>query len=188
MDSPKSDFAARRKQKTRAALRRAMLQLLIEKPFNQIQILDLTLRAKVGYATFFRHYASTNEVLDEIASDEIHELLGMTIPVFEQFDSKASVKALCQYVFDRRSLWRALLTGGAAHSVRAQFVRQALEWSHKASSKGRTPVPMDLGTICAAGSTIDALAWWLGSDGAYSADQMARFISRLIISPFIGNQ
>ena len=78
-----------------------------------------------------------------------------------------------------------LLTGGAAHSVRAEFVRQAREWAAR-MDEGPAPIPTDLGTVCSAGSTIDALAWWLGSGDAYSAEDMAGFIDRLIISPFVG--
>lgn len=180
-----SAFAETRRERTRAALRSAMLAMLAEKPFEQIQILDLTRAAGVGYATFFRHYAGTQDLLDEIASDQIRKLLEMAIPVMQQFDNQASLTALCLYVCEQRSLWRVLLTGGAAHSVRAEFVRQAREWSRKADGR-ETSVPLDLGTVCAAGSTIDALAWWLEQGEGYGAEEMAGFINRLIIAPFVG--
>ena len=183
MNRPILGFAEARKERTRVALRSAMLEILVEKPFDQIQILDLTGRAKVGYATFFRHYSSPTDVLDEIAGDQIRELLEMTIPVFMQVDSATSVRALCHYIFDRRSLWSVLLTGGAAHSMRSEFVRQAREWSRKIEGATMT-VPLDLGTICAAGSTIDALAWWLEHGQSYPVDEIAEFINRLVIVPF----
>lgn len=185
MTSAKSTAAETRKLRTRTALRTAMLELLTEKPFDQIQITDLTGRAHVGYATFFRHYENTEQVLNEVAGDEIHELLEMSIPVLQQFDSSVSTRALCQYVYDRRSLWRTLLTGGAAHAVRGEFVRQAREWSRRFDGLD-TEVPIDLGTVCAAGSTIDALAWWLERADSYSVDEIAAFIDRVIITPFIG--
>lgn len=162
-----------------------MLSLLAEKPFDEIQILDLTARAQVGYATFFRHYAGPREVLDEVAGEEIRGLFEMTIPVFRRSESAVSLATLCRYVQDRQVLWRTLLTGGAAHSVRAEFVRQAREWARR-SDQAQTPVPTDLGTICSAGSTIDALAWWLDEGEAHSAEEMAGFIDRLIIGPFVG--
>lgn len=183
--SVNSASAETRKQNTRAALRGAMLALIAEKPFEQIQILDLTGRAKVGYATFFRHYSSTQDVLDEVVGDQIRELLEMTIPVLHRYDSAASMRALCQYVSDRQGLWRPLLTGGAAHTVRAEFVRQAREWAKRAGGAGKTSVPVDLGTVCSAGSTIDALAWWLREGESHTVDEIAGFIDRLVIRPFI---
>lgn len=185
MANGNSDFAELRRTKSRTALRAAMLEILAEKPFDQIQILELTVRAGVGYATFFRHYSGTVDVLDEVAGDQIRDLLGMTIPVFEQFDSAVSLRALCHYIAEHRSLWRTLLTGGAAHRVRSEFVRQAREWSRRVGG-GPTSVPVDLGTVCAAGSTIDALAWWLEQGQAYSIDDMADFINALVIAPFVG--
>lgn len=174
-----------RKRKTREALCAAMLDLLAEKPFDEIQILELTVRAGVGYATFFRHYAQPVEVLDEVAGELIRELLAMTVPAFERTDSAAGLRSLCGYVLERRALWHTLLTGGAGYRVRAEFVRQAREWSRHGDGKP-TSVPIDLGTVCAAGSAIDALAWWLDQGEAYSAEEMADFIDRLIISPFVG--
>jgi AcrR family transcriptional regulator len=187
MNSGVPGYAETRKERTRVALRAAMLEILGEKPFDQIQILDLTGRATVGYATFFRHYSSTSDVLDEIAGDQIRELLEMTIPVFLHVDSAASVKALCEYIFERRSLWRILLTGGAAASVRGEFVRQACEWSRKVEGR-KMAVPLELGTVCAAGSTLDALAWWLDHDASLPIDQIARFVNQLVTAPFIGGE
>ena len=179
---PSSDT---RKRRTRQALGAAMLELLAEKPFEDIQILELTARAQVGYATFFRHYTQPVDVLDEVAGDLIRELLALSIPAFERTDSAAGLRALCRYVLDQRAVWQPLLTGGAAYRVRAEFVRQAREWSRQGDG-GPTSVPVDLGTVCAAGSAIDALAWWLERGDAYSAEEMADFIDRLIIAPFVG--
>lgn len=188
MNNGISEFAETRKEKSRAALRAAMLAMLGEKPFEQIQILELTSRAGIGYATFFRHYSSTDDLLDEVAGDQIRELLGMTIPAFRRSESAATLRTLCRYVSDHRALWHTLLTGGAAHSVRAEFVRQAREWSRKSDSALPPSVPVDLGTVCAAGATLDALGWWLDQGQAYSAEDMSGFIDRLIISPFVGER
>jgi AcrR family transcriptional regulator len=186
MDSAKTAFATQRKKRTRDALHAAMLALLAEMPFDRIQILDLTTKAKVGYATFFRHYSGTEDLLNEVAGDEIRELFRMTMPVLDQHGSRKTLQALCRYLSDRKILWRVLLTGGAAHSVRAEFIRQAVEWSRQSDGKNATAVPVELGTICAAGSTLDALAWWLEAGKAHSVEEMADFIDRLIIAPFIG--
>jgi len=186
MTRDNSSSAATRKKKTRTALRSAMLDLLCEMPFERIQITDLTARAHVGYATFYRHYDATEDLLNEIAGDQIEQLLGMTIPVMAQYDSSVSLRALCQFVQERRDLWRALLAGGAAHTVRAEFVRQARKWAD-ASDRQDTDVPVDLGTVCAAGSTIDALAWWMEEGADRSVDEMAEYINRLNILPFVGD-
>jgi hypothetical protein len=93
---------------------------------------------------------------------------------------------LCEYVQEHRVLWRTLLTGGASAAVRAEFVRQARAWAHDPPVTRPTVVPVDLGTVCCAGSTIDALAWWLEREEDHSAAQIAAWIDELIIAPFVG--
>src|SRR6202000_748732 len=100
-----------RMARSRQALRTALFDLLAEKPFDQIAITEITIKAKVGYATFFRHYESKEELLNELAASEIERLFELSIPMFLKRDSAESCRALCAYVLERRDLWRALLTG-----------------------------------------------------------------------------
>src|SRR5436305_623348 len=101
--------------RTRAALRDALLVLLEQKPFEQITIREIAAQSGTGYATFFRHYETKGELLNDIAAAEIGGLLALALPVlFVETDSRAAARTLCAYVDERRTLWSALLTGGAA--------------------------------------------------------------------------
>jgi AcrR family transcriptional regulator len=173
-----------RMMRSRQALRAALFDLLGEKPFDQIAITEITIRAKVGYATFFRHYESKDELLNELAASEIARLFEMTIPMFLEANSAESCRVLCAYVLEHRALWRALLTGGAAAILRAEFVRQAQDWTRK-SAQMELKIPADLAAVCCAGSTIDALAWWLGQKKPLPVEEIAGIINRCIIAPFI---
>lgn len=184
MSKPAVQTHASRKAQSRKAMCDAMLELLEERSFDQIQITDLTARAGVGYATFFRHFQSLSDVLEAAAGEEISALLEMSIPLLSQSDSAVSTLAICRYVAQRKDIWRTLLTGGAAHRVRGEFVRQARVWAAREDERqGR--VPIDLGTVCTAGATIDALAWWLERDASYDVEALAQYIDRAIIAPFL---
>jgi len=125
-------------------------------------------------------------VLEEVAGQKIRELLAATMPVLAEFDSKTNMRILCQYVLDHRELWRTLLTGGAAHSVRAEFVRQACERTANSPHRINPRVPVELGTVCASGALLDALGWWLADDHGYAVEDMAQYIGALIIEPLLG--
>src|SRR5699024_5059526 len=112
-----------RQLRSRRALTGAMLELLEEKPFDQVTIREISSRAGTGYATFFRHYATKESLLADIASEEIADLLAMTTPVLYDINSSESTRALCGHVAEHRQLWTALLTGGAASTVREEFIR-----------------------------------------------------------------
>lgn len=174
-----------RQVRSRKALTAAMLALLEEKPFEQVTIREISARSGTGYATFFRHYSTKDALLSDVASEEIAELLAMTVPVLYDTNSYESTRALCSYVHDHRKLWTALLTGGAAAIVREEFIRQARGLADNVQSEEW--LPADLGVVHGTGSTIDLLAWWLAQEeDAYTPAQMATILNRLIIAPLVG--
>ena len=175
-----------RQIRSRNALHAALLELLEEKPFDQLTIREITARAGTGYATFFRHYPTKEELLNDVASEEIAALLAMTMPILHQADSFESTLALCRYVADHGSLWSALLTGGAAAIVRDEFIRQARGLAQREAPR-HDWLPADLGVVHGTGSTIDILAWWLAKGSHYNADQIAPILHRLVIAPLIND-
>src|ERR1700744_2328881 len=173
-----------RMARSRQALRTALFDLLAEKPFDQIAITEITIKAKVGYATFFRHYESKDELLNELAASEIERLFELSIPMFLRSESLNAGHALCSYVFEHRALWRALLTGGAAAILRAEFVRQAQNWARK-NSKKKLTVPGGLRFVGTSSSTIDVLGWWLSQQKPLPVEEIVEIINSRIITPFI---
>lgn len=168
--------------RTQIALRCALLELLEEQPFEQIKIRDITTRAAVGYATFFRRYTDKDHLLDDLATDEIHRLMTMTLPLFFTVDTLASTQALCAYVWEHRKMWRALLTGGAAASLKEEYLRQALALAQE-SSHGEVWLPDDLAVTFSVTAILEMLAWWLKTSSPPTVREMAAIIDRLAISP-----
>ncbi len=167
-------------QRSVSALRNALLELLVDKTFDRISITELTARAGLSYTTFFRHFASKEALLNDVASSLIQDLLSLSVPVVSRAGRFASCRALCFYVHGKKELWRSLLTGGAAQIVQAEFVRQArlwtpnLHWPHDW-------LPVDLGIIWSARGTIHILSWWLEHEQDLSIDEVARILDRLVV-------
>ena len=175
-----------RQVRTRAKLLRALLTLLEREPFEDISVRAIAEAAGVGYATFFRHYPDKMALLDDLAADEIAELLGRAMPLFSADDSRRACVALCEYVAERRTLWRALLTGGAAPILRAHFIagarRIAADFGTPESTTGS---PIDLRVTHATAATLEILAWWLGHDESFTVDRIAAILDRLVIAPIL---
>lgn len=175
-----------RQQRSREALAGALLALLAEKTFDTVTIREVTVRAGTGYATFFRNYADKEALLADIAAEEISGLIARLAPLVTAQGSAETTRAFCAHVAERRSLWSALLAGGAAAVVRAEFIRQARELA-KTMPQPDSWLPADLGAVYGTGATIDLLAWWLGQEEDYSAAQIAAILDRLIIAPLVGD-
>ena len=176
-----------RQVRSRKALTGAMLALLEETPFDQVTIREITARAGTGYATFFRHYPDKEALLGDVASQEIASLLAMTLPILCSASSAETTRALCQHVAEHRTLWSALLTGGAAGILREEFIRQARDLAI-GMAQPDIWLPADLAVVYATGATIDLLAWWLARMEDYPAHQIAAILDRLIIAPLLGGR
>lgn len=174
-----------RQIRSRKALTGALLALLVEKPFDQLTIREITNRAGTGYATFFRHYPTKEALLEDIAAEQIANLLDLTLPILKDRDSYESARTLCFHVDKHRKLWSALLTGGAAGILRDEFIRQARVLISELSFQPEW-LPADLGVIFGAGSTIDLLAWWLSQDEYRPPEEIANIVSKLIVGPLLG--
>jgi AcrR family transcriptional regulator len=168
--------------RTRQALRRALLALLDRKQLDQITVRDIVAEAGIGYATFFRHHASKEELLDEIAAEQVGNLMALTLPLLDPTDTRVSCLALCKYVNKHRALWSALLTGGAAGALRAEFIRLAT--ASAAAVRRSDWLPVELGAVYGVTAAIEILAWWLRRPaGEYPVEQVAEFLDRLVVAP-----
>lgn len=173
-----------RTARTRTALRDALLALLEEQAFDSIKVKEITTRAGVGYATFFRRYGDKDALLHDLASQEIHKLLTMTLPILYSVDSEASTQALCAYVWEHRAVWRALLTGGAAAILKEEYLRQALDLA-KAHSDEQAWLPDDLAVTFCVTAAIEILSWWLRQASPSPAKEVAGYLHRLAIAPVL---
>ena len=175
-----------RAARSRAALRATLMALLEEKPFEQVTIREITAKAKIGYATFFRQYPSKEALLNDLASDQIHELTGMTLPMLHSVGTRTTSRALCAYVWEHRKIWAALLTGGAAGTLKQEFIRQmrqlAAEQGHFESW-----LPGDLRVAFSVAAALEILAWWLEQREATSVDQIAAVLDRLVLTPSLAD-
>jgi AcrR family transcriptional regulator len=167
------------------ALREALLRLLENKPFEQITIRDICAESGVHYATFFRHHATKESLLEAIAAQQIRELNELTLAVREASDIDAGFRTLCAYVDEHRDLWSTLLNGGAGPAMRAEWIRYSMQVA--ATEPPVTSwLPPDLGTICAATLIAETLAWWVARPrGAYSVDQVAGILVRLLTTAIL---
>lgn len=174
----------KRVTRTRPALQNALLSLLEEQAFEQVTIRDVAARAEISYATFFRHYPDKDALLHDVAAREIRKLLGMTLPILYTVDGPSSTKALCAYVWQHRKLWSALLTGGAAATLKDEFVREAQRHAAEAQMF-ESWLPGDLNVVFSVSAAVEILAWWLRQSEPLGVAEMAMIIDRLVLRPSI---
>jgi AcrR family transcriptional regulator len=169
-----------RAQRSIAALREALLELLQTRRFDQIEIKHITDGAGVSYRTFFRRFANKEELLEEIAAGEAGNLLMLGEAAMAGPDPESSVSRMCEYVENHRKLWTVLLTGGAASAMREEFMRIARE--HSGARPRINPwLPLDLAVTFVANGIFDIFAWWMIQPEDYPISNVVKLFKALIV-------
>lgn len=143
--------------RSREALRQSLLALVEERPFDAISIREITTHAGVSYPVFFRRYRTKDQLLEDIATEEVRSLLGLTLPIFNTNMQEESLRTFCGYVNERRVLWTRLLTGGAASSMREEFKRIPREIGETQSNINPW-LPRELAASFVVGSLFEILS------------------------------
>lgn len=171
-----------RKIKSRKALGTALFTLLEEKDLEAISVRELTARAKVGYATFFRHYSGLDDLLRDLSADAVGDFLEHAMPLLFGADRSGAALNLCRYVEAHRTLWVTLLTRGGGSVLREQFATEAQQVAEREWTDHH-PVPLELRVYFGVRGAVDIIAWWLLRRDDYSAEQVAGFLESMVISP-----
>jgi hypothetical protein len=87
-----------------------------------------------------------------------------------------------RHVDANRALWQALLTGGAAGTIREQFAKAAAETGprHIANPTG---IPTELGVLFGVTATVEIIGWWLRQGSSIPVERIAEIHDRLVVRP-----
>ena len=170
----------RRVKRTQQLLTRALIALTLEKGYEDVTIRDITERADIGYATFFRHYHDKDELLKDVLDvvlTELIDLLGPAMPV-----EPATVGVLLfQYVQQQSEVVRVLLRSHALLQNIITAATQNVVSLHTARTGSSVPLEVAAHHIVTA--SVSLIQWWLDCQMPYPPEQMGVIYSELIIRP-----
>jgi AcrR family transcriptional regulator len=171
-----------RARRSRAALQRALLEWIEKKPIDQISIREITASAGVSYPTFFRNYATKEELIGDIAREEIDQILAVMLSLLDKKDPHLSADAVCDYIQQRRALWTTLLTTSASSAMREEFIRMAREIVRE-RGQFNAGLPVELAASWVFAGLFEVLAWWLRQPEDYPISNVSQFLEVLVLAP-----
>ena len=169
-----------RAQRSIDALRSGLLALIEHKTLEQISIKEITEAARLSYPTFFRRFASKQDLLEYIATEEVRGLLTLGTPeTTRNRRGDTAMRDMCDYIQGRRQLWTTLLTGGATSAMRDEFMRISIDI---ANNRPRTNpwLPLDLAAAFVASGMFEIFAWWLRQPADYPIENIVTILDALI--------
>ena len=179
---PKLD---RRIRRTRDALGDALIALMHEKPFAEINVQDVLDRAQISRSTFYTHYSGKNDLLLSDAED-FFEMMAFQIPRKGECSNRvAPVCEMFTHIGKVREFYATIVASGKLHDI--------LELGHGYFARGieqrLTHFKPDLGAKQRAalahgfaGAFISLMSWWIHHGMSPSPEQIDELYHRTIWS------
>ncbi|MFM8320861.1 MAG: TetR/AcrR family transcriptional regulator [Chloroflexota bacterium] len=180
------DKTDRRVKRTNRLLQDALVSLTLERGFDEVTIRDITERADVGYATFFRHYPDKETLLADVLQVMKDDLTQLLAPYSIVSAPEKTGVLIFEYVQENCDLCRVLLdstdTMNLLQPVQQIGLQEAAPLLSPAQVDG---VPVELATSHLMSSLVMLIRWWLDRGMPYPPERMGRFAAELIIKPVL---
>ena len=178
----KEDLRVRR---TRDRLGDALVELLVQKPFDDITVQNVLDRAGVSRSTFYTHYRDKNDLFLSDAEDFFEGMATALSRFADKSERVAPVQELFAHIAEVRPFYNALVESGRIHDVMelgqdhfARGIEQRLNEIRRARS-----IPSDRRGAIAhglAGSLFSLLTWWVQHGMTLSPEEMDKLFHRLV--------
>ncbi|WP_327085956.1 TetR/AcrR family transcriptional regulator [Nonomuraea sp. NBC_01738] len=159
----------RRVRRSRAAIQNALLDLALDRDYDQVSIEEILERADVARATFYAHFRDKDAVLDQVSEQAMlavdaatHQAISETWPHY----SMRAMEAFCGAAHEHADVVRLVVRGaGHGRPLRA-WLKRVGEVADVAIRRrdevlGRSPrLPYELLAANFAWQAMAVLEWW----------------------------
>ncbi|WP_139488815.1 TetR/AcrR family transcriptional regulator [Brevibacillus dissolubilis] len=160
---PKVD---RRILKTQEALKKAVIELMYEKNFDDITIQDISDRANVSRGTIYLHYMDKYDLLDKLIENHIHELRNICVSTADM-DFINGTLVCTEYLEHNYSFFSMMLASKGAPYFRNRFLDFLIEEFRNEIdvTKGKNQgLDEDVIVRFVASSYVGVVEWWCKND------------------------
>ncbi len=163
----------RRVLRTRTTLRDALIQLILERGWEETSVQDVCDRANVGRSTFYTHFADKEDLLLSGFEDLQKLLRGLRRPAGESHATLGFMRGLLEHAHDNKRLFRALVGTRSTLVVHAHFRQLVIDLTKEELSGGALTGPaLDLTVHYLAGAALEVFSWWIDARRPLPLDEI----------------
>ena len=188
MEHPSEAHLDLRQRKTRRLLVEALEQLLEERPFQELSVVEICRRAMVHRTTFYAHFNDKQELLRYLLESLEQECADTCLPRDPERSPREYLMTAARNVFEffarRRALYRACVSSGAeaqAHTLEdcaaGELCRLLAEPRFRAVSPQVDP---QVAAHFYTGAMLSLIRWWLTSDDPLPIDYLLSNLEQFI--------
>ncbi len=174
---------------TKMFLKESLLDLMKEKPIDKITPTELCRRAEINRNTFYKHYYTTRDLLQEIEDEfsaQIVESLGAKL---HQNDTLQLLQQICQIVLDKKEFCKILLSANGDPAFMQDvimlgkgFILQSWEEMGVLLSEEK----MEIAFAFIISGSVAIMRTWAAGDMSIPPQEIAELINRLTLSGISG--
>jgi AcrR family transcriptional regulator len=168
----------RRVQRTRRALRDALIALLAERGWDDLSVQDICDRADIGRSTFYTHFDDKEELL-RAGFEDLRAVLragraaGGDGPL-------GFARGLIAHVHDNQQLFRAIVGRRAGHFIEHRFRQLVIDVVRDSLAGLQLARPIAEATVHhVAGAFVQLLTWWIDGRAPLDPDELEALFVRL---------
>ncbi|MAS35208.1 MAG: hypothetical protein CL610_14445 [Anaerolineaceae bacterium] len=183
-----SDYSgSRAAQRTRVALLRAALELILEHGYDRVSVADITRLADYGRSTFYLHFRDKEDLVWALLYNQIAQLDAQIVAAVEPLKSPQREYMAWRMIFETIEQQRSFflqMDGELSRRLRQMQKVQLISNFERQLRDGYysllTDVPPELGARFIVGALLELLDYWLQHPEAGTPEVMARHMFRLV--------
>ena len=164
--------------RSKRVLKEAAVSLLTDNPdISSLTVQKITAKAELNRATFYLHYADTNDLLRHLVQDIFDDLSQKLLPFLEieKLKDEEKLLAFLDYFYYHRKLFAVLFEElrfkQRMHDVLKEFVKT------RRTIRGLTDSDNVVSLDLLAASLLGIIRWWIKEGTYFSSEYIAHQIS-----------
>lgn len=173
---------SRRTRYTRRAMQDALIELMADRPLGAITVKALCEQADVNRSTFYAHYASIEELLNDIEDetmDWVTTALDQLLAHPDRTVIERIIERVCAYIAENRNHLRVLMSPKADADFQQRLlglIYSRREIAERMQPASNSPEEARMRMRFAVSGSIGLIQYWLATDPAASPESVARTI------------
>lgn len=174
----------RRIIKSQEAIKKAIIELMSEKNFDQITIQDISDRANVSRKTIYLHYTDKFDLLDKLMEENMDRLRTVSETACE-LEWKPATQICFEYLASNYLFFSTMLANKGAPYFRSRFLEyqiEAFKNELRKTKESTSAVNEEVIVHFVASAYVGVVEWWLTNGMPYPPRVMADQVGTLFES------
>lgn len=168
---------------TKMFLKESLLELMKEKPVDKITPTELCRKAEINRNTFYAHYYSTRDVLDEIEAEFSTQIIRSLSNRFsaENIDISQMLNEICRIIYEKQDFCKILLSENGDAGFFEKIITLGKDVIINGWRKGGvilTDDQMDMFFAYIVNGSVALIRKWAGTDMKNTPAEVAELIER----------